>query len=149
MLQLIEIPPHMIPAINLLQKNILQQKISEILNHMQSETGGLAQTLQIKLNAQLLLTFNIDLQDRLVNGELGTIKHISIDTKGNATKMYIKLDDSIAGLKKINKDAFAKKHCWIPINKTEVDIRMKSADTLSPVIKDTVSINISMDEYSS
>ena len=82
-----------------------------------------------------MLTVNIDLQDKLVNGQLGTIKHIRIDTKGNVIKIYIKFDDSKAGLKKINKDAFAKKHCWVPIEKTEVDIRMKLTKTLSPVIK--------------
>ena len=53
------------------------------------------------MNAQVTLIVNIDLQDRLVNGQLGTNKHISIDTKGNVTKIYIKLDDSKAGLKKI------------------------------------------------
>ena len=102
MLQLVESAHHMIPAIDLLPKNIPQQKINELLNHKQSETGGLAKTLQIKLNSQVMLTVNIDLQDKLVNGQLETIKHISIDTKGNVIKIYIKFDDSKAGLKKIN-----------------------------------------------
>ena len=70
MLQLIESPLHMIPAIDLFPKTIPQQKINEILNYKQSETGGLVQILQIKLNAQVMLTVNIDLQDRL-----GNIKH--------------------------------------------------------------------------
>ena len=70
MLQLVESAHHMIPAIDLLPKNIPQQKINEILNYKQSETGGLVQILQIKLNAQVMLTVNIDLQDRL-----GNIKH--------------------------------------------------------------------------
>ena len=106
--QLTEIPLHMIPVIDLLPKNIPRQKINEILIHKQSKTGGLAKTVQIKLNAQVMLTVNIDLQDNLVNGQLGTIKHISIDTKCNVTKMYIKLDDSKAGLRKTNKDTFQK-----------------------------------------
>ena len=82
-----------------------------------------------------MLTVNIDLQDNLVNGQLGTIEHISIDTKCNVTKMYIKLGDSKAGLRKTNKDAFAKKHCWFPTEKTEADIPMKSTKTSSPMIK--------------
>ena len=127
----------MIPAIDHLPKNIPQQKINEILNRKQSEAGGLTRALHIKLNAQVMLTVNIDLQDRLVNGQLETIKHISIDTKGNVTKMYVKFHDSKAGLKKINKDAFAKKHCWVPIEKTDVDVRMKSTKALSSVIKRT------------
>ena len=55
-----------------------------------------------------MLTINIDLQDRLVNGQLGTIKYINFDMYSNFTKVYIKFDDCKAGLKKINTDAFGK-----------------------------------------
>ena len=75
-------------------------------------------------------------------GQSGTIKHISIDTKGHVTKIYVKFHDSKAGLKKINKDAFAKKHSWVPVEKNEVDIRMKSTRALSPVTKDFLEIDI-------
>ena len=64
------------------------------------------------MNAQVTLIVNIDLQDRLVNGQLGTIKHISIDTKG---KIYINLDDSKAGLKKIK----------MPLQKSIVGFQLK------------------------
>ena len=40
-------------------------------------------------------------------------------------------------MKKINEDAFAKKHSWVPVEKTEIDIQMKSTKTFSPVIKRT------------
>ena len=59
-----------------LPKNISHQKINESLKHNQSQTGGLAQTLEIKTGARIMLTVNIDLQDRLVNGQLGTIKKL-------------------------------------------------------------------------
>ena len=108
MLQLTESPLHMISAIDHLPKNIPQQKINEILNRKQSETGGLARTLHMKLNAQVMLTGNIDLQDRLVNDQLGTIKYISNDTKGNVTKIYVKFHDSKAGLKKKKKICLCK-----------------------------------------
>ena len=66
-----------------------------------------------------MLTVNIDLQHRLVNGQLGTIKHFSVDTKGAVAKIYINFGD-----------ALPKKHCRAPVEKTEVDIRMKSTKTL-------------------
>ena len=81
-----------------------------------------------------MLTVNIDLLDRFVNVQSRTIKYIGIDTKCNVTKMYIKFDDSKTGLKKINTDTFAKKHCWVPIEKTEIDVQMKPTKILSPVI---------------
>ena len=35
----------------------------------------------------------------------------------------------------MNSDAFRKQHLWVPIEKTEVDIKIKSNKTSSPVIK--------------
>ena len=137
MLQSVDGNLHVVPAIDILPKNIPQQKVNEVLNRKQSETGGLAQSLQIKLNARVMLAVNIDLQDRLVNGQLGTIKHISTDKQGNVAKIYIKFDDSKAGAKKINLDPLAKRNSWVPIEKTEVDIRIKSTKLSSHVTKRT------------
>ena len=109
MLQSVDGNLHVVPAIDILPKNIPEQKVNEVLNRKQSETGGLAQSLQIKLNARVMLTVNIDLQDRLVNGQLGTIKHISTDKQGNVAKIYIKFDDSKAGAKKKKFRSFGKK----------------------------------------
>ena len=36
-------------------------------------------------------------------------------------------DDSKPGLKSMNSDAFGKQHFWVPIEKTEVDIKIKSS----------------------
>ena len=38
-----------------------------------------------------MLTININIQDRIGNGQLGTIKHINLDMHSNFTKIYIKL----------------------------------------------------------
>ena len=68
----------------------------------QSETGGLASTLQIKSNVRVMLTMNVDLQDRLIDGQSGTVKHIEINDQHNISKVYIKFDDNKAGLKRIS-----------------------------------------------
>ena len=91
--------------------------------------------LDIELNAKVTLTVNIDLQERLVNGQLGTVKCIQTDSQRNVSKIYIKFDDSKAGLKRMNSDAFGKQYLWVPIEKTEVDIKIKSSKTSSPVVK--------------
>ena len=65
-----------IKAIDNLPKNASIQKINQVLNRNQSETGGLAGILKIKINARVMFTVNIDLQDRLVNGQLETVMHI-------------------------------------------------------------------------
>ena len=68
----------------------------------QSETSGLASTLQIKSNVRVMLTMNVDLQDRLIDGQSGTVKHIEINDQHNISKVYIKFDDNKAGLKRIS-----------------------------------------------
>ena len=62
-----------IKAIDNLPKNVSIQKINEVLNRNQSETGGLPGILKIIINTRVMLTVNIDLQDRLVHGQLGTV----------------------------------------------------------------------------
>ena len=65
-----------IKAIDNLLKNASIQKINQVLYRNENETGGLAGILKIKINARVMLTVNIDLQDRLVNGQLETVMHI-------------------------------------------------------------------------
>lgn len=43
--------------------------------------------LKIKVNANVIFTVNNDSQDRLINGKLGKIKHISKDRNGNVVKI--------------------------------------------------------------
>ena len=68
-----------IPAKDQFPKNIPRQKIIEVLNQNQSETGVLAGALDVKLDVRVMLsvmTANFNLHDTLVNGQLGTVKFI-------------------------------------------------------------------------
>lgn len=135
-LETVSKPLHQICVIDILPKNISIKKIEEILNRKQSETGGLATIFKIKVDACVMLTVNIDIQDRLINGQIGTIKQILTDN-GNVTKVYIKFDDPKAGVKKINADPFARQHSVVPIEKAEASVLIKNNKESSPVIKRT------------
>ena len=96
-----------------------------------------------------MLAVNVDLQDRLVNGQLVTVKHIVLNSQNNVSKIYIKFDDCKVGLKKINNDNFARQHLWIPIDKTTVNIRIKSNKNSSPCYqKNSLSIDACLGMYS-
>ena len=56
-----------IPAIDVLPKNVSRDVIEKVLNRNQSETGGLARILEIKINARVMLTVNIDIYSRPFN----------------------------------------------------------------------------------
>ena len=68
----------------------------------------------------MIITVTVDLSDRLINGQLGTVKHITKNLNGEVTKIWIKFDN--AAQKKINKDYFAKQHSCVPEEKFEPDI---------------------------
>ena len=84
-----------------------------------------------------MLTVNLDLEDRLVNGQLGTVKHFQKDQNGNVLKIYIAFDDCEAGLKSISKDTFASRNLRVPIEKAEANIRIRTNKDSSPAVTRT------------
>ena len=61
------------------------------------DTNGLAYQLIIKLNAKVMITVNIDVEDKLCNGQIGTIRHIKYDNNGNVQKIYLQMEDPEVG----------------------------------------------------
>ena len=123
-------------AVDELPKNVSKDLIDKALQRSQSQTGGLAHTLHIKINARVMLTVNVDIPDRLTNGQIGTVKHI-LRNSSKISKVYIKFDDNKAGLKKINSDNLAQQNAWVPIEKAEGTIAIRVNKNSSPVIKRT------------
>ena len=81
-----------------------------------------------------MLIVNIDLQNKLVNGQLGNVMHIAANSKG-ISKIYLTFNDIRARVKALNVDIFGNQNSWVPITKTEVDIKIKSSKNPSPFIK--------------
>ena len=73
---------YIIPSIDKFPLNIANIRINEALNCNQNKTGGLAQTLQLKVNAKVILTVNIDIKEKLLNGQLVTVMQITTDSNG-------------------------------------------------------------------
>ena len=61
-----------------------------------SDTGGLSYKLELKVGARVMLTSNIDIEDRLTNGQIGTVKGFEI-TNGKVEKVLVNFDDENAG----------------------------------------------------
>ena len=56
-------------------------------NQKQINTGGLAKFLKLKTDAKVMLTINIDIQNRLINGHTGILRHIEF-AQGTASKVF-------------------------------------------------------------
>ena len=84
-----------------------------------------------------MLTTNINIEDRLLNGQMGTVKHIEI--KGNEVRsIYLELDDKCAGqIRTSESDVIAKNNKWVPVNREETSICISKYKSTSSAIKRT------------
>ena len=65
-------------------------------NQKQIDTWGLAKLLQLKIGVKVMLTVNIEIQHRLINGQTGNVRHIEF-AQGSVDKVYVKFSDERAG----------------------------------------------------
>ena len=70
-----------------------QCQIMATQSRRQSESGGLARLLTLKLESKVMLTVNIDIQDRLINGQMGVFEIV----ENAISTIFIKFDDPEAG----------------------------------------------------
>ena len=89
---------YILTAIDQYPPHVSKQDIDRVLARSRSETGGLDYQISIKEGCRVMFTTNIDIADRLINGQMGTV----INTK-KTNIVYIKFEVSEAG-----KDAIAK-----------------------------------------
>ena len=60
---------------------MLQNWILIVLSRGRSETGGLDYEVKVKEGARVMITTNINIADRLINGQMGTVAKIHVDRK--------------------------------------------------------------------
>ena len=56
----------MLHSVDIITEKIANIRVNETYNHNQSEADGLEQTLQVKVNARIILKVNPDLEDRTI-----------------------------------------------------------------------------------
>ena len=95
------------------------------MNRSQSKTGRLAGLLELKKDARIMGTVNNDLDDRLVNGQLGTVKHILKDKMDRVTKIYVAFNDNQAGSKNMSKDSFASHNLCVPVEREKNNLKIR------------------------
>ena len=76
-----------------------------------------------------MLIVNTDIQDCLINDQTGNISHIKLD---KVHKVYVKLSNVQSDLKSIRSIYLGRKNYWIPIEKCETNISMKTDQHLHP-----------------
>ena len=62
-----------VPSLDNNPPDVCQSKLATVANRRQSHTGGLEKLFRIKKASRVMLTTNVSIDDRLVNGEPRTI----------------------------------------------------------------------------
>ena len=83
-----------------------------------------------------MLTTNLSIMDRLINGQIGTVKQIYFENL-SPQRIYVKFDDPKAGSNLINESyhRFARDHNLVPIEQIEATIKLSKCLSTSPCIK--------------
>ena len=66
-----------------------------------------------------MLAVNIDMQDRLINGQTEIIKHIEL-AQASARKVYVKLSDEQASSKAMTSFYLVRQNSWVPIENAKL-----------------------------
>ena len=82
-----------------------------------------------------MLTVNIDIQDRLINGQTWNIRHIEF-AESTVHKVYLNFSDEQRGIKAMTSSYVDRQNSWAPIEKCETEISVKKVSAL-PTIKRT------------
>ena len=118
-------------------RNVKKQDIDRVLARSRSETGGLDYVILIK-GATVMLTSNISIGDRLINGQMGTVFKIDVNQNTQIpTVLYIKFDDQNAGKDLINTcgKPFARENKVVPIEPVLAKIKIRPGKASSPEIQ--------------
>ena len=102
MLGSINQPLYSINATDIFPKNVNRQLINATLKRGQMQTGGLAKILDLKVNSKVMVTANIDVLEKLTNGQIGTVFHMKVDDNHNVTTVYLKFEDQTIGKKQMD-----------------------------------------------
>ena len=117
-----------------------QHDIQKALCKKRNETGGLDYKIKLKVDARVMLTTNLNIEDRLINGQMGKVTYVQFNQlSGNPQIICVKFDDSNAGKETIRKsaDPYATENNVVPLVSVISKIKVKDNRSSSPEIKRT------------
>ena len=100
-------------------------------NRKKQECGGLCSELLLKIGIKYMIVINIDLEDGLVNGACGILKHITFSNKDVPLIIWLDFNNNKIGNKsQIKYNSYIKEYNidykLIPISKMDVIINTKN-----------------------
>ena len=103
---------------------LTESQVEAIKQRKLSDTGNLDYLLKLKIGAKVMLTTNVNIKDRLVNGLVVKVMQLKV-VNNEVTVIYMKCNDANAGLMIIQSDCLARQQHLIPMRKHEVSFGLK------------------------
>ena len=85
-----------------------------IKNAKLSVTGNLAYSVDLKIGTKVMVKCNIDMEDCLVNGQIGTACHF-ISNHQQVLRIYVKFDDLKACINALSHNKLVRINRLVPI----------------------------------
>ena len=110
-----------VPSLDKNPSGVCQSKLATVANRSQSQTGDLAKLFRFKKSSRVMIATNVNIDDHLVNRELGTTVNTKEASSGILNKIYVKFEDENAGLTKKRSDRYASENDKVPIVRIEAN----------------------------
>ena len=118
--------------------NVTKQDIDRVLSRGTSETLGLDYEVKVKEGARVMLPTNINIAYGLINGQMGTVVKIHVNTvTKKPTLISVKFDDDRAGRTSIQTsgNSFARENDSVLIERVLSKIKVCSGKPSSPEVQ--------------
>ena len=108
-----------VPRLDRNPPGVCQSKRATVANRSQSQACGLARLFRFKKSSRVILTVNVNIDDRSVNGQFGIIVNTREDSPGILITIYVKFEDQNAGSMKMRSDRYASESNIVSIVRIE------------------------------
>ena len=136
MLEKLQHLPVILSAIDQVPNGVPTNVYDKILDLQPSRTNGLSFRLTVKVGAKVMLTNNIDVADKLINGQIGTRVHFKYQNERVDT-IYVKFENPNIGANMKLGDSLSTRYDAVPIQRITAEIKTHSKKEAAPVIKRT------------
>ena len=127
-------------AYDVFPSNVSVYDIKKALKRGRCSNACLAHTIKLKVGARVMLATNLDVEDRLINGQIGTVLEITNNRVSCKPEViYVKFDDQNAGRERIRKsgDRYAIDNNAVPVTSVLGRFKIKENRKSSPEIQRT------------
>ena len=114
--------------------------INKALERGRCPNAGLDNNIELKVAARVMLTTNVDVEDLLINGQIGTVVKIKMNRVSSKLEViYVKFDDQNAGQVRFRKsgDRYVTANGVVPVTSVLGRFKVKENRQSSPEIQRT------------